>query len=41
MVLVTSFTDLTAAGRWRPALDALARGVRLDPAAGAERRTLG
>jgi hypothetical protein len=41
VVLVTSFTDLEAAGRWRTALDALARGVTLDPAAGAERGTLG
>lgn len=41
VVLVTSFTDLVAAGRWRPALDALARGVALDPAPGAGRSTLG
>jgi hypothetical protein len=33
VVAVTSFTDLTAASRWRPALDALARAVALDPAA--------
>lgn len=34
VALTTAFTDLVEAGQWRPAVDALASGVALDPVAG-------
>ena len=41
VIMTTAFTDLVEAGRWRPALDALAAGAEREPPVGGPRHPAG